>query len=121
MMMLPSSGGLRSPRLRSPKSFRTISSSREVSGKASSSHEERSKTGNPSEGSLCSYGVDGGSRKETSGEEVSGGEDLVGDGSGEALLEEDEDPLASARERLVPLLFSIVDKWGKKEKIQSEK
>jgi hypothetical protein len=60
MMMLSSPDNTRRPQLRSPKSFQVVSSSREVSRKVSSSLEERSTTGNPSEGSLCSYVGDGG-------------------------------------------------------------
>jgi hypothetical protein len=55
MMTLPSPGDPRRPRLWSPKSFWVISSSREVLGKTSYSSEERSTTGNLSEGSSCLY------------------------------------------------------------------
>jgi hypothetical protein len=55
------------------------------------------------------YGVDDGSRGETSGEEADGRE-LVGEGGGKMSLNEDEDLLMLARERLMPLLFCIVDK-----------
>jgi hypothetical protein len=93
--MLSSPGGPRSPRLRSPKSFQAISSSREVSGKVSSSPEERSTTGNPLEGLPCSYIGDDAPLDETSGEEAGGSEDPVGeDGGVKASLEEDEDTLA---------------------------
>jgi hypothetical protein len=79
-------------------------------GKTSSSPEEISTTENPSQGSLSLYGVDDGSRGETSGEEADGREELVGEGGGKMSLNEDEDLLTLARERLMPLLFCIVDK-----------
>jgi hypothetical protein len=119
MITLPSPGGLRRPQLRSSKCFWVISSSQEVSRKASSSPEEKSTTENRSEGSPCSYGGDGGPQGETFGDVTIVGEDLVGEGGSEASL--DEDPLTSAHERLMLLLFSIVDKWGEKEMTQSEK
>jgi hypothetical protein len=91
-------------------------------GKVSSSQEERSTTGNPSEGSPCSYVGGGGPRNETFGEEGGGGEDLVEEGgSGETLLDEDEDPLTSMRERLIPLRSSIVNKWRERGRTLREK
>jgi hypothetical protein len=38
-----------------------------------------------------------------------------------ALLGEDEEPLMDEREHLVPLLYSIVHKWRRKEKTLKEK
>jgi hypothetical protein len=62
---------------------------------ASSSSEVRSTTGNPLEGSPCSYIGDGGPWDEPSGEEAGGGEDGVGeDDCVETSLKEDEDVLA---------------------------
>jgi hypothetical protein len=88
MMMLSSSGGPRRPQLRSPKSFRAISSSCEVLGAASSSSEDRSTTNNPLEGLPCSYIGGSSPWNKTSGEEDGGGEDQVGEGGGiEASLD----------------------------------
>jgi hypothetical protein len=109
--MLSSLNGMRSPRLRSLKSCLASSSSREVSGKASSSSEDRSTIGIPSEGPPCSYSVVGGLSKETSSGDTSGGRDPDGEGDGvEASLNEDKEPLMDEHERLVPLLSSIVNK-----------
>jgi hypothetical protein len=95
MMMLPSPGGPRRSHLRSSKSLRMMSSSREVLGAVSSSCEDKSTIGNPSEGSPCSYNGDGGPWDEPSGEETSDGEDGVGDAGGvDASLDKDEDALA---------------------------
>jgi hypothetical protein len=94
MMMLSSPGGPRRPRLRSPKSLREISSSREVSGASSSSSEVRSATENLLEGSPCSCVGDDDPWDEPSGKEVGGGEDVVGDDGGvETSLNEDKDTL----------------------------
>jgi hypothetical protein len=77
--------------LRLSNSLRAISSSREVSGAASSFSEDRSTIGNPSEGSPCSYIGDDDPWDETSVEEAGGGVDGVGDAGGvEASLHEDE-------------------------------
>jgi hypothetical protein len=108
--------------LRSPKSFLAISSSREVSGKASSSPDEISSTEKPLEGSSCSYVRDDTLQDETSNGEADGGEDLVGEGGGvKVSLDEDKDLFTCSRKCLVPLLSSIVVKRGEKEKTQSEK
>jgi hypothetical protein len=94
MMTLLSLGGPISPRLRSLKSFQVISSSREVSRKASFSLEDRSTTEIPLEGLPCSYIGDSSPQEETSSEEVGGGEHPVREGGGaEESLDEDEDPL----------------------------
>jgi hypothetical protein len=54
---------------------------------------------------------DGGQREGTSSGDPSGdGEPDGDDGGVEALLEEDEEPLAAERECLVPLFSSIVNK-----------
>jgi hypothetical protein len=93
MMMMSLPSGPRRPRLRSPKSLRVISSSCEVMGVTSSSSKDKSTTGNPTEGSPCSYIRDGGPWDEPSSEEAT--EDAIGDDSGvDALLDEDEDMLA---------------------------
>jgi hypothetical protein len=90
----PLPGGPSSPWLRPPKIFQAISSSLEVSGMASFSSKDRSTTGNPSEGSSCSYTGNDDPWDEPFGEEVGGGEDTVREGSGvEASLDEDEDAL----------------------------
>jgi hypothetical protein len=81
-----------------------------VTGKAYSSLEERSTTGIPSEGPPCSYTGDSDLWDETSGGKPGGGGDPDGEGSGvEALLGEEEGPLAVERECLVPLLSSVVN------------
>jgi hypothetical protein len=111
MMMLSLPGSPRNPQLSSPKSLQTDFSSHEMSGRPSSSSEERSTTGIPSEVLLCSRIDEGGLRKDTSGGDTSGGRDLDGDGGGvEASLDEDEESLTGERQRLVPLLSSIVNK-----------
>jgi hypothetical protein len=122
MMTLPSPNGPRSPRLRSPKSLLVSSSSYEVSGKSSSSSEERSTTGMPSEGPPCSRTGQGSLRADTSGGDIGNDRDSDGDGGGiEESLDEDEEPLAEERERLVPLLSSIVNMWREGEKNLGEK
>jgi hypothetical protein len=106
MRTLSSPGGPRSPRLRSPKSLTANSSAREVSGKSSSSPEERS-TG------------EGGLSEETSNGDTSGGKEPHGAGGGvEASPDEDEDdePLLDEYGHLVPLLSSIVSKRREREK-----
>jgi hypothetical protein len=95
MIMLPSSGGLRRPQLRSPNILRAISSSREVSGAAYASSKDISTTENPSKVSPCSYIRDGDPWDETIGEEVRGGVDRVGNEGGVGVsLDEEEDELA---------------------------
>jgi hypothetical protein len=94
MITLPSSGGPRRQQLRSSNNLRVMSSSWKVSEAVSSSYEDKSTTGNPSEGSPCSYIEDDGPWDEPSSEEASGGEDGVKEeGNPNALLEEDEDAL----------------------------
>jgi hypothetical protein len=93
-MILPSPGGPRMSRLRSPKSFLASSSSCEVSAKKSSSPEgeARSTIGTGSEGSPCLHGGKQRQRDEVSGGDCISGEDPDKDGGGvEALLGE-EDP-----------------------------
>jgi hypothetical protein len=81
--------------LRSLKSLRAISSSREVSGASSSSSKIRSTIGNLSEGSPCFYIGDGGLWDEPSDKEADGDEDGIGNECGvTASLDEDEDVLA---------------------------
>jgi hypothetical protein len=80
IMTLSSQGGPRRSRLRSPNSFLVIFSSREVSGKLSSSSEDRSTTMIFSEDLTYSYTGDGGLRDETFSGETGGGEVLVGEG-----------------------------------------
>jgi hypothetical protein len=95
MITLPSSDGPRRLWLMSPKTLQAMSSSYKVSGAGSSSYEDRSTTGNPSEGSLCSYIRNDSPWDEPSIEEAGGGEDGVGEeGGADASLEEDEDALA---------------------------
>jgi hypothetical protein len=61
-------------------------------------------------------------QEETSDWEPGGGGDPDGVGSSvEALPDEEEDPPASERERLVPLLSSIVNKWRRERITLREK
>jgi hypothetical protein len=101
--MLSSSGGLRTSRLSSLKSLRVNSSSRVVSGKISSSIEERSTTGIVLEGSPCSQTGEGGLRGESSDGDTASGTESDGDGGGvEAQHEDDEEPsLEGEQESLV--------------------
>jgi hypothetical protein len=122
MMALLLSDGPRSPQLRSSKSFLANSSSHEVSGNMSSSSEERSTTRILSKGPPCSYVGNNGQGDETSGGEPGGCGDIDGDNNNvEALPNEEEDPLTGEHERLVPLLFSIVNKWRRERKTLEEK
>jgi hypothetical protein len=57
-----------------------------------------------------------------SGGDTGDGKDSDRDGDGvEALLDEDEEPLAKEREHLMPLFSSIVNKWRGREKTLEEK
>jgi hypothetical protein len=110
-MTLPSPGGPRRPRLRSSKSLFEKSSSYEVSGKISSSYEERSTTGILSDGAPCSKTGEQWQREETSGGDPGGGDDPDGaDGGVETLLGEEDPSLEGERGLLVPLLSSTMFK-----------
>jgi hypothetical protein len=110
MMTLPSLDGPRSPWLSSPKSLQANYSSHEMSGRLSSSSEERSSIGIPSEGLPCSRN-EGGLHEDTSGGDTGGGRELDGDDGGvETSLHDDEEPLSEEHERLMPLFSSIVNK-----------
>jgi hypothetical protein len=92
-MILPSPGGPRISRLRSPKSFLANSSSCEVSATKSSSPEDkaRSTTGTSSEGPPCSNRGKQRRRDEVTGGDCVGGGDPERDGGGvEALLGEED-------------------------------
>jgi hypothetical protein len=109
-MILPSLGGPRMSRLRSPKSFLASSSSREVSAKESYSPEDeaRSTIGTGSEGLPCSHGGKQRRRDEVSGGDCIGGGDPEWDGGGvEALLGEEAPSLEGERGRLGFFLSSI--------------
>jgi hypothetical protein len=87
------------------------SSSCKVSGKRTYSSEDRSTIGILSEGPPSSKTTKCRQREETSGGNPSGGSDPDKDGGGvEALLREEESSFEGERERLVPLLSSIVVK-----------
>jgi hypothetical protein len=109
-MILPSPGGPRMSRLRSPKSFLASSSSREVSAKKSPSPEDeaRSIIGTGSEGPSCSHGGKQRRRDEVSGGDCIGGGDPERDEGGvEALLGEEDPSLEGERGRLRFFLSSI--------------
>jgi hypothetical protein len=109
-MILPSPGGPRMSRLRSPKSFLASSTSREVSAKKSSSPEDeaRSTIGTGSEGPPCSHGGEQRHRDEVSGGDCIGGGDPEWDGGGvEALLGEEDPSLEGEQGRLRFFLSSI--------------
>jgi hypothetical protein len=112
MMTLSSPGGLRSPRLKSQKSLLTISSSHEVSGmRFSSSEEERFTTGIFLEGLPYSRTGEQGRHEETSDGDPGGGGDPDDTGGGvEPSLDDEKPSLEGQRERIVPLLSSIVAK-----------
>jgi hypothetical protein len=93
-----------------PKSFLANTSSREVSGKISSSSQYISTTKILSEVPSCSYIGVGDQLDETSGREPGGGGDPDGDGGGIEALPDEEDSSEGERERLMPLLSSIVNK-----------
>jgi hypothetical protein len=99
-MILPSPGGPRISRLRSPKSFLENSSSREVSTMESSLLEDkaRSTIGTGSEGPPCSHRGKQRRRDEVAGGDCVGGGDPKRDGGGvEALLGE-ENPSSEGNE-----------------------
>jgi hypothetical protein len=109
-MILPSSGGPRMSRLRSPKSFLASSSSREVSATESSSPEDeaRSTTRTGSEGPPCSHRGKQRQRDEVAGGECVGRGDPERDGGGvEALLGEEDPSSEGERGRLRFFLSSI--------------
>jgi hypothetical protein len=109
-MILPSPGGSRISRLRSPKSFLANSSSREVSATEPSSlgDKARSTTGTGSEGSPCSHRGKQRRRDEvTGGDCVSGGHPERDGGGVEALLGEEDPSSEGERGRLRFFLFSI--------------
>jgi hypothetical protein len=117
--MLPSSGGLRTSRLRSPKNLLLNSSSREVSGMrpSSSYDEERSTTGTFSKGPPRSNTGKQGLHEEISNGDPDGGGDPHSTSGGvEQLLSEEEPSFEGEREHLVPLLSSIVVKKRGREK-----
>jgi hypothetical protein len=96
MMILPSLGGPRTSRLRSPKM------------NSSSEDEERYTIGSFLEDPPCSNIGEHGRREETSGGDFRIGGDLEGAGGGVLALLGDELPsLEGERARLVPLLSSI--------------
>jgi hypothetical protein len=77
----------------SPKNLRVHSLSHVVSGRPSSSLEERSTTKIPSDDLSCSHTSEGGLHEDTSGRDANDGSDSDEDGSGvEAPLDEDEEP-----------------------------
>jgi hypothetical protein len=118
MMTLPSPGGPRTPRLRSPKSLLANSSSHEVSGRrpSSSEEEDRSTTRTFSYGLPCSNIVEQGQREKISDGDPSGGGDPDSAGGGVKPPLGDEEPsLEGERDRLVPLLSSIVAKRRREE------
>jgi hypothetical protein len=110
-MILPSPGGPRMSRLRSPKSFLANSSSREVSATESFSPEDeaRSTIGTGSEGPPCSHGGKQRRRDEVSGEDCVGEGDPERDEGGvEALLGE-EDPSSEGEQRRLRFFLSSID------------
>jgi hypothetical protein len=118
IMILPSSGGPMTLRLRLLKSFLTNSLSRDVSRMrpSSSEDEDRSTTGTFSKGSPCSNIDEQGRREEISDGDPGGGGDPDSAGGGiEPPLSEEEPSLEGERERLFPFLSSIVAKRRRKE------
>jgi hypothetical protein len=98
-------------RLRSPKSFLTSYSSREVSAKKSSSPEDeaRSTIGTGSEGPPCSHRGKQRRRDEVSGGDcIGGGDPDRDDGGVEALLGEQDPSLEGERGRL-RFFLSLID------------
>jgi hypothetical protein len=84
---------------------------------SSSEDEERSTTRTFSEGPPCSSTSEQWQHEETSDGDPSGGGDLDGtDGGVETLFGEEDPSLKLERERLVPLLSSIVAKRRREEK-----
>jgi hypothetical protein len=123
MITLPSSGGPRTPRLRSSKSLLVNSSSREVSRMrpSSSKDEEISTTGTFSEGAPCSSTGKQGRHEEISNGDLGGGGDLDDAGGGvEPPLGDEELSLQGERECLVPLLSSIMAKRRREENSKRE-
>jgi hypothetical protein len=87
------------------------SSSPVMSKNISSSSKERSTTGITSEDPPCSQTGEGSLHGDASDGDIGGGTDSDGDDDGvEALLEEDEEPLAEERKHLMALFSSIVHK-----------
>jgi hypothetical protein len=115
MIILSSSGGPWTSRLRSPQSFLMNSSSYKVSGMRhySSEDEERSKIGAfLEEPPPCSNTGERGRREEIFDGDPSGGGDPEGARGGVgALLGNGLSSLEGERACLVSLLFSIVCKW----------
>jgi hypothetical protein len=115
MIILSSSAGPWTSRLRSSQSFLMNSSSYKVSGMRhySSEDEERSKIGAfLEEPPPCSNTGERGRREEIFKGDRSGGGDPEGASSGVgALLGDGLSSLEGERACLVPLLFSIVYKW----------
>jgi hypothetical protein len=118
-MILPSSGGPMTLRLRLLKSFLTNSLSRDVSGMrpSSSEDEDRSTTGTFSKGSPCSNINEQGRREEISDRDPGGGGDPDSVSGGvEPPLGEEESSLDGERERLVHLLsFIVAKRRGRRE------
>jgi hypothetical protein len=115
MIILSSSGGPWTSRLRSSQSFLMNSSSYKVSGMRhySSEDEERSKIGAfLEEPPPCSNTGERGRREEIFDGDPNGGGDPEGARGGVgALLDNGLSSLEGERACLVPLLFSIVCKW----------
>jgi hypothetical protein len=105
MMTLPLPDGLRTPRLRSPKSLLANSSPHRVSRMrpSSSEDEDRSTTGTFSAGLPCSNTGEQGRREEIFDGDPGGGEDPDGADDGVEPPLDNEDPsLEGEREHLVP-------------------
>jgi hypothetical protein len=84
---------------------------------SSSEDEDRSTTGTFSEGPPCSNTNEQGRHEEISDRDPGGSEDPDdADGGVEPLLSDEEPSLEGERERLVPLLSSIVAKRRRGEK-----
>jgi hypothetical protein len=110
-MILPSLGGLRISRLRSPKSFLANSSSHEVSATECSSPEDkaRSTTGTGSEGQPCSHrGKQRRHDEVAGGDRVDGGDPERDEGDVEALLGE-EDPSSKGEQGRLRFFLSSID------------
>jgi hypothetical protein len=110
-MILPSSGGPRISRLRSPKSFLVNSSSHEVSVTESSLPEDKARatTGTGSEGQPCSHRGKQRRRDEvTGGDCVDGGDPERDEGGVEAFLGE-EDPSSEGERGHLRFFLSSID------------
>jgi hypothetical protein len=110
-MILPSPGGPRISRVRSPKSFLANSSSRDVSAMDSSLPEDKAKstTGTGSEGPPCSHGGKQRRRDEVAGGDCVGGGHPERDGGGVETLLGEEDPSSEGERGRLRFFLSSID------------